>query len=96
MKKLFTLIAFVACVCAFNANAITLEEKLAKVETSYTKRIDKIDSMKRASAEKKEILKKHAKENYDLKVKQTKELDKLNKPVKVSKKVAKRSTKKSV
>ena len=93
MKKLFTLIAFVACVCAFNANAITLEEKLAKVEMSYTKRIDSIDNMKRASVEKKKILKKHAKENYDLKIKQTKELDKLYTS---TKKMTKSSTKKSV
>ncbi len=79
MKKFTFLLALFTCLFAFNVNAITLEEKIAKVDASYQKRITQINNMKRASAEKKEILKKHAKQNRDLKVEQTKELDSLMK-----------------
>lgn len=78
MKKFLSLLTLLTFIVS-NANAITLEEKIAKVDASYNKRIEKIDSMKRATNEKKVVLKKHAKQNRDLKVEQVKELDSLTK-----------------
>ena len=85
MKKFLSLLALLTLLVS-NANALTLEEKLAKVDVSYNKRIEKIDSMKRATAEKKNILKKHAQQNRDLKKEQVKELDSYSQSRKTTKK----------
>lgn len=85
MKKFLSLLALLTLLVS-NANALTLEEKLAKVDVSYTKRIEKIENMKRATAEKKDILKKHAQQNRDLKKEQVKELDSYSQSRKTTKK----------
>mgnify|MGYP003438553733 CR=1 FL=1 len=77
MTKFKFFLTLIACLVAFNANALTLEEKISKAEMSYNNRIEKIDTMKRASEAKKSLLKLHAKQNFDVKVKQIKDLDKL-------------------
>ena len=51
-------------------------DKIAKVETRYEQRIQKIDAS-RYKTERKEILKKHAKQNAELKIQQLKDLDNL-------------------
>ena len=74
-----------------SAYAATLEDKIAKVETNYEQRVQKIDAS-RYKAERKEVLKKHAKQNAELKIQQLKDLDNLkNKSVKKSTKRAKKA-----
>lgn len=74
MKKLLSLIAIVAVMFAFSANAKTLEERIANVETRYEQRLDKINTM-RGTETRKEVLKKHAREDADLKIQHLKDLD---------------------
>lgn len=74
MKKYLSLIAIVAVMFAFSANAKTLEERIANVETRYEQRLDKINTM-RGTETRKEVLKKHAREDADLKIKHLKDLD---------------------
>lgn len=74
MKKILTVLAVVLTFVAFNTNAKTLEEKIANVETRYEQRLVKIDTM-RGKETRKEILKKHAREDADLKIQHLKDLD---------------------
>lgn len=76
MKKLLSLIAVVAVMFAFSANAKTLEERINSVETKYEQRIEKINTM-RGSDTRKEILRKHAREDADLKIKHLKDLEQI-------------------
>ena len=76
MKKLLSLIAIVAVMFAFSANAKTLEERINSVETKYEQRIEKINTM-RGSDARKEILRKHAREDADLKIKHLKDLEQI-------------------
>ena len=85
MKKLFTVITCLLVMFSYVANAVTLEDKINKINASYEKRITRIDTMKRASEPKKVMLKKHAQQTRDLRIAQVKDLDSL-KPVKVAKK----------
>ena len=78
MKKLLTIVALFTIFFTTTANAITLDEKIAKIEARYEKRIVQIDNMKRAKPERKEVLKEHARQNADLKIQQTKDLENLN------------------
>lgn len=87
MKKLFVTLSLIITIFAFNVNAKTLDEKIAAVETKYEQRINKIDTM-RATNARKEVLKVHARENADLKIKQLKDLEAL-KTVKAEKKIKK-------
>lgn len=84
MNKLLIVLTMVASVISYTAFAATLDERIAKVETKYEQRIQKIDNC-RYTEERKELLKKHARENTDLKIKQMKELDSLKKATKKSK-----------
>lgn len=84
MKKVLSLIAIVAVMFAFSANAKTLEERINSVETKYEQRIEKINTM-RGSDARKEILRKHAREDADLKIKHLKDLEQI-KTVRKSKK----------
>lgn len=84
MKKFLSLIAIVAVMFAFSANAKTLEERINSVETKYEQRIEKINTM-RGSDARKEILRKHAREDADLKIKHLKDLESI-KTVRKSKK----------
>lgn len=89
MKKLLSIIAL-SFLFINSAYAATLEDKIAKVETRYEQRVQKIDAS-RYKAERKEVLKKHAKQNAELKIQQLKDLDNLkNKSVKKSTKRAKK------
>ena len=78
MKKLLTLVAICLTFIAFDAHSATLDERISKVEAKYEQRIKKIDSS-RYTSERKEMLKAHAKENTNLKIKQMRELASLKK-----------------
>lgn len=83
MKKLLSIVTLFAIFFTTTANAITLDERIAKIEARYEKRIEQIDNMKRAKPERKEVLKKHARQNADLQIDQAKDLEELKtKPVK--------------
>lgn len=88
MKKLLTLVALCSVFFAFNAQSATLDERIAKVEAKYEQKLQKIDNSRYTDA-RKSILKQHAEQNKDLKIKQMKELDSLKK------KSPKKNTKKS-
>jgi hypothetical protein len=77
MKKLLTIVALFAIFFTTTANAITLDERIAKIEARYEKRIEQIDNMKRAKPERKEVLKVHARQNADLQIEQAKDLEEL-------------------
>lgn len=90
MKKFLSIVAL-SFLFINSAYAATLEDKIAKVETRYEQRVQKIDAS-RYKAERKEVLKKHAKQNAELKIQQLKDLDNLkNKSVKKSTKRAKKA-----
>lgn len=74
MKKILTVLAVVLTFIAFNANAKTLEERIANIETKYEQRLNKIDTMRGTDA-RKEVLRKHAREDTDLKIQHLKDLD---------------------
>ena len=74
MKKLMSLVVVALCLIHCSAYAKTLDERIANVETRYEQRINKINTM-RAKEERKEVLKKHAREDADLKIKHLKDLD---------------------
>lgn len=84
MKKILTVLAVVLTFVAFNANAKTLEERINAVETKYEQRVEKINTMRGKEA-RKEVLKKHAREDADLKIQHLKDLDAI-KTVRKSKK----------
>lgn len=106
MKKLLTLVVLSVCFFNYTAFAATLDERIAKVETRYEQKIQKIDAS-RYKAERKEILKKHAKQDADLKIQHLKDLaalknvktaknvKKVAKKAKTSRKVTKKSSKKA-
>lgn len=75
MKKFLSIVAL-SFLFINSAYAVTLEDKIAKVETRYEQKIQKIDAS-RYKAERKEVLKKHAKQNAELKIQQLKDLDNL-------------------
>lgn len=90
MKKFLSIVAL-SFLFINSAYAATLEDRIAKVETRYEQRVQKIDAS-RYKAERKEVLKKHAKQNAELKIQQLKDLDNLkNKSVKKSTKRAKKA-----
>ena len=90
MKKFLSILAL-SFLFINSAYAATLEDKIAKVETNYEQRVQKIDAS-RYKAERKEVLKRHAKQNAELKIQQLKDLDNLkNKSVKKSTKRAKKA-----
>ena len=90
MKKFLSIVAL-SFLFINSAYAATLEDKIAKVETRYEQRVQKIDAS-RYKAERKEVLKKHAKQNAELKIQQLKDLANLkNKSVKKSTKRAKKA-----
>lgn len=90
MKKFLSIVAL-SFLFINSAYAATLEDKIAKVETRYEQRVQKIDAS-RYKTERKEVLKKHAKQNAELKIQQLKDLDNLkNKSVKKSTKRAKKA-----
>ena len=95
MKKLLSLVVVSMCFVNCVAFAASLDERIAKVETRYEQKIQKIDAS-RYKAERKEVLKKHAKQDADLKIQHLKDLDALKnvKNTKTSKKVTKKSPKK--
>lgn len=74
MKKLLTLIAFCLAFNAFNANALTLDERIAKVEARYEQRVEKINNSRYKDV-RKTMLTKHAREDADLKIQHLKDLD---------------------
>lgn len=74
MKTLTSLLTIAAILVSFNVNAKTLEERIANIETKYEQRLDKIDTMRGTDA-RKEVLRKHAKEDADLKIQHLKDLD---------------------
>ena len=84
MKKLLIL-TILFSVWNSTAFALTLDERIAKVENRYEQKVQKIDNS-RYKAERKEVLKKHAKQDADLKIQHLKDLDALKKPIKKSKK----------
>lgn len=84
MKKLLIL-TILFSIWNVSAYALTLDERIAKVENRYEQKVQKIDNS-RYKAERKEVLKKHAKQDADLKIQHLKDLDALKKPVKKSKK----------
>lgn len=90
MKKFLSILAL-SFLFINSTYAATLEDKIAKVETNYEQRVQKIDAS-RYKAERKEVLKRHAKQNAELKIQQLKDLDNLkNKSVKKSTKRAKKA-----
>lgn len=90
MKKFLSIVAL-SFLFINSAYAATLEDKIAKVETRYEQRVQKIDAS-RYKEERKEVLKKHAKQNAELKIQQLKDLDNLKtKSVKKSTKRAKKA-----
>lgn len=90
MKKILSIVAL-SFLFINSAYAATLENKIAKVETRYEQRVQKIDAS-RYKAERKEVLKKHAKQNAELKIQQLKDLANLKtKSVKKSTKRAKKA-----
>lgn len=79
MKKLLIALSMIASVLsASSAFCATLDERIAKVESKYEQKLQKIDNSRYTDA-RKSVLKKHAEENKNLKIKQMKELDKLKK-----------------
>ena len=95
MKKLLSLVVVSMCFVNCVAFAASLDERIAKVETRYEQRVQKIDAS-RYKNERKAVLKKHAKQDADLKIQHLKDLDALKnvKKAKTSKKVSKKSPKK--
>lgn len=75
MKKFLSIVAL-SFLFMNTAYAATLEDRIAKVETRYEQRVQKIDGS-RYKAERKEVLKKHAKQNAELRIQQLKDLDNL-------------------
>ena len=73
MKKFLRFFAICLVFSAINANAATLEQKIEKIEAKYEQRIKKLNNS-RYTEERKAILKQHATQNKDLKIKQVKEL----------------------
>lgn len=106
MKKLLSLVVLSVCFFNCSAFAASLDERIAKVEARYEQKVQKIDAS-RYKAERKEVLKKHAKQDADLKIQHLKDLEalknvktaknvkKVTKKAKTSKKVAKKSSKKA-
>lgn len=78
MKKLLALVAVCLTFVACNAYSATLDERIAKVEAKYEQRLKKIDSSRYTDA-RKSMLKEHATQTKNLKVKQMKELATLKK-----------------
>ena len=76
MKNLLSLVVVSMCFVNCVAFAASLDERIAKVETRYEQRVQKIDAS-RYKAERKEVLKKHAKQDADLKIQHLKDLDAL-------------------
>lgn len=76
MKKLLSLVVLSVCFFNCSAFAASLDERIAKVETRYEQRVQKIDAS-RYKTERKEMLKKHAKQDADLKIQHLKDLDTL-------------------
>lgn len=74
MKKLFLIVALGICLINCKAFAKSLDERIASVENRYEQRIEKIDTM-RGREERKEVLKRHAREDADLKIQHLKDLD---------------------
>ena len=90
MKKFLSIVTL-SFLFINSAYAATLEDRIAKVEARYEQRVQKIDNS-RYKAERKEVLKKHAKQNAELKIQQLKDLDNLKtKYVKKSTKRAKKA-----
>ena len=77
MKKLLMLVAL-SCIFCNVVKAATLDEKIAKVEMRYENRIEKLDNS-RYKADRKALLKEHARQDADLKIKHLKELNGLKK-----------------
>ena len=88
MKKLLILTAVCLSFVACTAHSASLDERIAKVEAKYEQKLQKIDNSRYTDA-RKSMLKQHAEQNKDLKIKQMKELDSLKK------KSPKKNTKKS-
>lgn len=76
MKKLLSLVIVSMCFVNCVAYAATLDERIAKVEAKYEQKVQKIDNS-RYKTERKEMLKKHAKQDADLKIQHLKDLDTL-------------------
>ena len=76
MKKLLSLVVVSLCFVNCVAFAASLDERIAKVETKYEQKVQKIDTS-RYKDERKEVLKKHARQDADLKIQHLKELDAL-------------------
>ena len=76
MKKLLSLVVVSMCFVNCVAFAASLDERIAKVETRYEQKIQKIDTS-RYKAERKDVLKKHARQDADLKIQHLKDLDAL-------------------
>ena len=90
MKKFLSIVAL-SFLFMNTAYAATLEDRIAKVEARYEQKVQKIDAS-RYKAERKEVLKKHAKQNAEVKIQQLKDLDNLKtKSVKKSTKRAKKA-----
>ena len=77
MRKLLMFVAL-SCIFCNVVKAATLDEKIAKVELRYENRIERLDNS-RYKKERKELLKEHARQDADLKIKHLKELDNLKK-----------------
>lgn len=73
MKNFLRIFAICLAFSTFNAHSATLEQRIEKVEAKYEQKIKKLDNS-RYTEERKTILKQHAKQNKDLKIKQMKEL----------------------
>lgn len=87
MKKLLILSAVCLSFVACNAFSATLDERIAKVETRYTEKVQKIDNSRYSDA-RKAVMKEHASQNKELKIKQMKELAALkSSPKKNTKKI---------
>ena len=76
MKKLLSLVVVSMCFVNCVAFAASLDEKIAKVETRYEQKIQKIDAS-HYKVERKDVLKKHARQDADLKIQHLKDLDAL-------------------
>lgn len=76
MKKLLSLVIVSMCFVNCVAYAATLDERIAKIEAKYEQKVQKIDNS-RYKTERKEMLKKHAKQDADLKIQHLKDLDTL-------------------
>lgn len=76
MKKLLSLVVISMCFVNCVAFAASLDERIAKVETKYEQKVQKIDAS-RYKDERKEVLKKHARQDADLKIQHLKDLDAL-------------------